>query len=149
MKTTAALRGQPCGANLAGQTCGAAYPAYPAFDLRCTPLFEVLKHLEKRRTATFCLQRWPAAVRAAPFYKRKCAFLGYFGCTRKKARFGPILTYFEAIFGLQLAARGPTGQLWAPKWGSPSEPATYPKHFRCSNSQGGLIRRLRGGLFGS
>ena len=45
------------GPALRGQPCGAAYVAYLAFDLRCTPLFEVLKHLEKRFTATFCLQR--------------------------------------------------------------------------------------------
>ena len=66
---------------------------------------------------------------------------------REKARFRPILTHFEAIFGLHLVARGPTGQLWAQKWGTPSEPTTYPEDFRwVSNSQGGLIHTLMGGL---
>ena len=41
----------PAGPALWGQPCGAAYPANHAFDLRCTPLVEVLKHLEKRCTA--------------------------------------------------------------------------------------------------
>ena len=65
-----ALRSQPCVANAA---CGPAYPADPGFNLRCTSFFEVLKHLEKRYTATSCRQRWPAAVRTAPFYQHKCA----------------------------------------------------------------------------
>ena len=112
-----ALRGQP-----------SALSPYPAFDLRCTPLFEVLKHFEKQCTATFCLHRWPAAVRTAPFCQHKCAqrqnkrFLAYFGgilLYPGKARFWPILAYFEAICGLHLAGRGPIGQLWAPKWGPP------------------------------
>ena len=96
----------------AGPARGAAYLAYTVFDLRCTPLFEVLKHFETRCTTTFCLQRWPAAVRTAPFYQQKCAqkakqvlfgvFWGYLAVPRKKTRFRPILTYFEAIFGLHL-----------------------------------------------
>ena len=48
----------------------------------------------------------------------------------KKARFGPILSYFEAIFGLHLATRGPTSRAaLGPKMGPPSEPATYPALF--------------------
>ena len=69
-------------------------------------------------------------------------FRGILAVLRKKARFRFILTHFEAIFGLHLAARGPTGQLWAQNWGAPSEPTAYPGHFRwVFNSQGG------GGLF--
>ena len=80
-----------CRRALPGQPCGAAYPA---FDLRCTPLFEVLKHLEKRCTATFCLQRWPAHGAFLPTQmcpKAKQAlfgvFWGYFGCTPEKGLF--------------------------------------------------------------
>ena len=74
--------------------------------------------------------------------KAKQAFFGIFwgilAVSRKKARFRPILVYFETIVGLHLAARGPTGQLWAQNWGAPSEPTTYPGHFRwVSNSHGG------------
>ena len=81
----------------AGPTLRGRLPRLPCFDVRCTPLVEVLKHLEKRCTASFCLQRWPAAVRPAPFCQHKCAtkakqalfgvFWGYFGCTPKKGPF--------------------------------------------------------------
>ena len=88
-------------------------------------------------------------VRAQRFYGQgaqnlqKQALIGVFWLhPREKARFRPILTHFEGIFGLHLVARGPTGQLWAPKWGTPSEPTTYPGHFRrVSNSQGGGLFR--------
>ena len=56
------------GANPAGQPCGAAYPAYPAFDLRCTPLFEVLKHLESGVQPVFVSKDG----------QRQCALFGVF-----------------------------------------------------------------------
>ena len=62
------------GANPAEQPCGAAYPVYPAFDLRCTPLFEVLEHLESGVQPVFSLQRWPAAMRTAPSYQKQALF---------------------------------------------------------------------------
>ena len=57
----------------------------------------------------------------------------------------PILTHFEAIFGLHRAARGPTGQLWAPKWGPPSPSRPPILHiFGGCPVLGGLIQWLRG-----
>ena len=147
MKTTASLRGQPYGANPAGQPCGAAYPAYPAFDLRCAPLFEVLKQPDfvSKDGQRQCARNVPQ--------RQNKRFLAYFkdilAVPRKKARFGPILAYFEAIFGLHLAARGPTGQLWAQNWSAPSEPTTYPGHFRWVSNSQGLIQYLRGGALGT
>ena len=126
------------GANPAGQPCGAAYPAYPAFDLRCTPLFEVLKHLESGVQPVFvskdgqrqCARRLGTSTNVPQRQNKR--FLAYFG-----------------VFWLHLAARGPTGQLWAQNWGAPSEPTTSPGHFRwVSNSQGGgLIQYLGGGAY--
>ena len=103
-----------------------------------TPRKAVYRHMLSPKMAS--------AVRTAPLYQHKCApkvkqalfvvFWGVLAVPRKKARFRPILTHFEAIFGFHLAARGPTGQLWAQNWGAPSESTTYPGHFRwVSNSQ--------------
>ena len=57
----------------AGPTLRGSLPPLPCIRLALYTLFEVLKHLEKRCTATFCLQRWPAAVHTAPFCQHKCA----------------------------------------------------------------------------
>ena len=101
------VRGQPCGANPAGQPCGAAYPAYPAFDLRCAPLFEVVKHLEKRCTATFfskdgqrqCARRLCTSTNVSQRQNKR--FLAYsrgiLAAPRKKTRFGPIFGYLGDI----------------------------------------------------
>ena len=59
--------------------------ALRGFDLRCTPLVKVLKYLEKRCTATVCLQRWPAQCARSLFtstnapqrQNKRC--LAYFG----------------------------------------------------------------------
>ena len=127
----------PAGPTLGGgPTLRGRLPRLPCVRLRCTPLVEVLKHLERRCTATFCLQRWLAqyarrlstSTNVPQRQHKRC--LAYFGgvlaVPRKKARFRPILTHLEAIFGLHLAARGPTGQLWTPKWGTPSCALRWP-----------------------
>ena len=117
-------------------------PRLPCFYLRCTPLVEVLKHLEMRCTATCCLRARRLFTSTHAPQRQNKRFLAYLAVPRKKARFRHILTHFEAIFGLHLAARGPTGQLWAQNWGAPSEPTTYPAHFR-------WVSRSRENLFGS
>ena len=105
----------PAGPTLRDQPCEAADPAYPVFNLRCTPLVKVLQHLEKRCTATFCLQRWQAQCARCLFTstnvpqrqnKRILAYCGgVLAVPWKKAHLRPILTYFEAIFGLHQAAQ--------------------------------------------
>ena len=122
-----ALRGLPCGASpagpaLRGQPCGAAYPAYPAFDLRCTPLFEGVKTPRKAVYIHILSPKMAShsALRLFTCPKGKTsAFWRIFilAVPRQNARFVPILAQnFEAIFGLHLAVSRPTGQLWAPKW---------------------------------
>jgi len=81
---------------LRGQPCGAAYPL-TCFDLRCTPLVEVLKHLEKRCTSTFCLQRWPAQCARRLFtstntpQRQNKRFLAYFWCILAVSGKRPVL----------------------------------------------------------
>ena len=81
-------------------------------------------------------------------------FLAYFGgilaVPRKKARFRPILAYFEAIFGLHLPPAGQQGS-FGPKTGvpPPSRPPILDIFGGCpilrgSVLKGGLIQYLRG-----
>ena len=65
---------------------------------------------------------------------------------RKRARFRPMLTHFEAIFSLHLVARRPTGQLWAQN-GVPlrADHLSWTFSVGVQFSGGGLIQYLRGG----
>ena len=128
-----ALRGgQPCGATLRGRL-----PCLPCIRFALYTAILGVKTPRKRCTC-FCLQRWPAAMRTAPWYQHKCApkakqaLFAYFGrilaVLHKKARFLPILTHFEAIFGLHLANRAALG----PKMESPFQA----DHLSCTFSVG-------------
>ena len=85
------------------------FALYTACRAVKTPRKAVYSHILSPKMAS--------AVRTAPFYQHKCTpkakqalfgvFWGALAVPRKKARFRPILTHFEAIFGLHLAARGP------------------------------------------
>ena len=139
-----ALRGQPCGANPAGPLplTMLRLALYTACRGVKTPRKAVYSHIVSPKMASGSAHGAFLQHKCAPKAKQALfgVFWGYFGCTRKKARFGPILTYFEAIFGLHLASRGSTGQLWAQKCPPPFELTTYPAHFWwVSSSKKGLF----------
>ena len=92
-------------------------PCLPCFRFALYTALRGVKSPRRRCTASFCLQRWPAAVRRRLFastnvpQRQNKRFLGYFGVFWLYPPKRPILAYFEAISGLHLAARRPTGQL--------------------------------------
>ena len=136
----------PAGPALRGKPCGAAYPAYHASTCavhRCTPQNTSKSGVQpafvSKDGQRQCARRLFASINVPQRQNKR--FWGYFGDILAVPRFRPILAYFEAIFGLHLAARGPTGQLWAPKWGPPlrADHLSWTMSVGVQFSGGGLI----------
>ena len=116
MKTTAALRGQPCGANPAGATLRDRLPCLSCIRLA---LYTAIRGFKTPRKAVYSHGLSPkmasGSAHGAFLPAQMCpkgktsAFWRILAVPRKKSRSRPMLAYFEAIFGLPLAEQGSFG----------------------------------------